>query len=421
MRSFNPQIRYSRDRMTVLAFGLAAVLGLSGCGKTAFVVTDANIKATAPGSFSVPAKVDILLAEDDTGSIKEIYSAIAQQMPGFLSGLESNGWDYHFATTGLTRVRAMSQVLPSRHDSNYYGLGSWTAPYPGASLFGPGTVTPSVFRTSSQYSGFINFSDTSNAGGGIENGFETIRSTLVNQAPGTNFLRPDAMLVMLVVGNGDDTSKVNYCTRSDGITVPCEQMTSTVCSDISQAGQAGATCGSTALSLNWYASQFQAMKTSAAQVKFYAAVGDGSANCLGKKSRVGTRYTQMSYALGGVAYNVCAAPVSSLLSGISSNLRNTRMAMRTRYLFVDQEPDESSIEVTKYKDGSAAQALLIPQDAENGWTYVGNVSNVFAIDSPIPMNLSSGWAIELHGSAKLLGDDTANIKFRRKGAQNSAN
>ena len=36
------------------------------------------------------------------------------------------------------------------------------------------------------------------------------------------------------------------------------------------------------------------------------------------------------------------------------------------------------------------------------------------------MNLSSGYAIELHGSAKLSGDDTAKVDFKPAGWQNTA-
>jgi hypothetical protein len=42
---------------------------------------------------------------------------------------------------------------------------------------------------------------------------------------------------------------------------------------------------------------------------------------------------------------------------------------------------------------------------------VGGAENVYTIDSPVPMNLGSGYAIELHSSAKLEGDDSANVMY----------
>ena len=43
----------------------------------------------------------------------------------------------------------------------------------------------------------------SNEANGLEPGFETILRTLVDRTPGTGFLRDDAMLVVLVMGNGN--------------------------------------------------------------------------------------------------------------------------------------------------------------------------------------------------------------------------
>jgi hypothetical protein len=88
-------------------------------------------------------------------------------------------------------------------------------------------------------------------------------------------------------------------------------------------------------------------------------------------------------------------------------------------LFISQDADPSSIKVTRYNGGDASQATTIPQDAINGWTYVGSVSNVYAIDYPVPMNLSSGFAIKLNGSAKISGNDTTEVDFKPAGAQDS--
>lgn len=412
----------TKRNLRFFAIGFLATSAMSlltGCGKTAFMVSSATQRQQAPGNFIVPPKVDILLAEDDTGSIKEVYGAIAQQVPGFLAGLESKGWDYHFATAALTTDRTLDQVTASKHDGNWGTL--WQPPYPGALPNGPGTILSSLFRTTSQYTDFISYADTTNAGNGNEPGLETIRRALYNRAAGTNFLRPDAMLVVLVLGNGEDTSKVNYCNRGDGVTVPCESVGAPACSDISQA-YPGSTCGSRNVSFNWYKSQLQALKASPSQLKVYSAVAPyQTSNCLGSRSYAGGRYIQMATETGGEAYDVCSRNISGVLSSLSSSLQATKLAMRTRYLFIDQAPEVSTIQVVKYVGGDASQAVTIPMDATNGWTYAGYVSNVYAIDSPVNMNLSSGYAIELHGSAKLQGEDLADVTYKHEGAQDSAN
>ena len=59
--------------------------------------------------------------------------------------------------------------------------------------------------------------------------------------------------------------------------------------------------------------------------------------------------------------------------------------------------------MTKYPGGNTSNPVTIPQDPNNGWTYAGQVSNVYTIDYPVPMDLASGIAIHLNGSAELVG------------------
>lgn len=390
-------------RRAIIMMGIG-VLGMSlmSCGKTAFVATSKTLAQLAPGHYVVPAKVDILLAQDDTGSIKEVFQPIASQMPGFLTKLESQGWDYHFATTPLTQERAVSQAMASCHDGNWGSL--WCSPYPGASISGPGTLASSVFRTREQYTGFLSFSDTTNVSNGQENGFEIIRRALTDGIEQTNFLRNDAMLVVLVVGNGEDTSGVNKCPRQvDGIMENCPD-------------------GSDESSFQFYKTEFQDLKVDPAQVRFFSAVADGRNNCLGGPSYYGGRYIRMAKELGSNShvFNICTQSVSQVISSLSSQLHSTRLAMRTRYLFIDHEPEPGTIRVVKYLDGNSETPQEIPEDPVNGWTYVGLVSNVYTIDHPVEMNLASGYAIELHGSAKLIGSESADVIFKNKGAKDAA-
>ncbi|MEK6705310.1 MAG: hypothetical protein AABZ06_05935 [Bdellovibrionota bacterium] len=384
----------------------AGLVWLSGCGKQAFIVTATTQTQQAPGHFTVPPKVDILLAEDDTGSIFEIYTKIAKQMPVFLKGLEDRGWDYHFATTPLTTNRVMDQVVASKHDRNWGS--QWVAPYPGAALPLPGMITQSLFRQFDRYTGFIGKSDISNSSNGQEPGFETIRQALYERALGTNLIRQDALLVIFVVGNGNDTSGVTMCTRQDGWVGPCEAAGSPQ-------------NGTMASSFNYYLSQFKALKTSQAQVSFHAAVANyRTDNCRGGRSYVGTRYKEMATALGGKSYDVCNASLTSILDSLAGSLQDTKIGFRTRYLFIDREPNPATIKVTRHAGGNMDVSSEITEDAENGWTYAGYVSNVHSIDYPAPMNLASGYAIELHGSARLIGDDTASVTFMPAGAENAA-
>lgn len=369
-------------------------------------------------TFAVPAKVDVLLVEDDTGSMNEIFPQVSSGIPSVLSTLESNGWDYHFATISLTTLRNNYQVTASHYDGNWGS--AWTAAYPGAAQYDSQTVSSNAFRTTSQYSDFLDrYSIVNNSGS--EPGLQNIASSLYNMKyDGMNFLRDDAMLVVLVVGNGDDTSGINYCKRSDGVVVPCEDAGYAACtsSDPADYNAPGKTCGSKTVSFNYYKSLFAGLKGSSSLLRFYAAVSSmkvSNLTCQGSNAYVGTRYMQMASALNGKSYNICGgtSAISSALSSLANDLTTTRLSLQTRYLPISQEPDTSTIVVTR-NDG-----VVIPQSATNGWTYAGYLNGAYAIDYPVPMNQFSGYAIELHGSYKLIGDQNAKVSYTGKGLHNS--
>ncbi len=92
--------------------------------------------------------------------------------------------------------------------------------------------------------------------------------------------------------------------------------------------------------------------------------------------------------------------------------------MQTKYIFVEAEPDVSTI-VVRVKRSNGIEEVLM-QDASNGWTYRGYLKNVYTIDYPVNLNRASGYALELNGSAKLRGDDTASIEFKAKRIQDNA-
>lgn len=382
---------------------LCAALGiaLTGCGKQAFTVTTVTSSQQGPGHYFIAPKIDIVMFEDDTGSMIDAYSYLKDQTPKFLDNLQSKGWNYHFTVSPLTRDRALTQAMASKHDYNWGS--NWLSPYPGAVRTRDGSLSAGVFRTAPpNFTGFLSntVSDINNSLNGKEPGLQNIQTFLNTQIkPESGFMRPDAMLAIVVVGNGEDTSGVNYCNRPiDGLSVYCED-------------------GSWETSEQNYRDSYLAIKPNhPEQVRFFAAVADKKKNnCQGGGSYQGTRYQWMAGELGGASFDICSQPLTDVLEGISSQLDFQKLSYRTRFLFISQDANPSTIKVTKYSADSGT-ATELANDPENGWTYAGSVSSVYAIDFPIPMNLTSGYAIELHGSAKLVGSDTADISFKPAGA-----
>lgn len=368
----------------------AATALFSGCGPKAFAPTASKSAQQAPGSVTVPPKVDIVLLADDTGGITPIRAYANQKINEFLTTLSNKNWDFHFVVVPLTTNQAVSSVYTSKHDSNWGSL--WTPPYPGAVAGGPGTVDPNVFR---QFNPGTEFITSVNSGlGSVEPGLYNMKTAFQTRFPGTGFLRSDAMLSVVVLSTGEDTS----CTSGSGI-----------CSGDSYK----------AAVVNHYRDFLLSQKAgNATAVRFYSAVSTyriSNGTCLGYNSFAGNRYKDLSNALGGGQYDICTQDMGSILSAIESNLSSTQLLFRTRYLVIGQAPEVSTIQVRKFIGGVP---VTLPMSTTNGWSYQGYLNNFYLIDYPIPMNLvSGGYAIELHGDAKLIGTDTAEVTFLPEGAQ----
>lgn len=385
---------------------LALTVLTSNCGRTAFQAGDINQLQKGPGQFTVPPKVDILLAEDDTGSIISAFSSITAQFPAFLNSLDQQGWDYRFAVTPLTTQRNVSQVMTSKYDANWFtnGSGQWKPPIPGADPLTSPAINPALFRLPQNFTSFLTSADVTNQSNQYEPGFLTIKNVLQNSP---DFLRPDAVPVVIVIGNGNDSSGVTFCDRGDGLMVPCEYSPTPE-------------QGTSASSFQQYKADFLSISD---QFKLYAAVAyTAGTGCLGSTSYVGYRYYDMATELGGASYNVCSTPISAVLSGIAAKLQLEKINYRTRYLVLGIEPDLDTLKITKYPDGNLKNGEVIPaNDPVNGWTYQGGPQTVATVDFPAPLFEGTGYVIELHGAAKLWGDDSARIEYKPEGTSNSSN
>jgi hypothetical protein len=406
---------------------LAAFAGLAtiatGCGKQAFTVTASQQEQQAPGSFNIAPKVDILLVEDDMGSIREIFSNVSSQMNQFLSDLQTRGWDYHLATIPLTTYRQFQQVQASQYDPNWGA--QWMAPYPGAQASQLETVNASAFRQPNQYTDFLNGDDTSNAKNGNEPGLANLKQMLQDSSIVTSgFLRHDALLAIVIVGTGEDTSNRNICSYN-GSYWPCDLVPTN--NDSIVCGQPGANpspnCNNEAASFAPYQTFLQGYKGNLQQIRMYSMVSKyrwTGGGCMGANTFAGTRYQKMASALGGLNFDICSVPITTALDSIASNLNTVKLNFRQHYLFMDQQPEPSSIVVWRNPGGDKSKRVQIPQSSSNGWSFAGNVTNVYAIDYPAQMNLSSGWAVMLNGSYEITGSDTGTVEFTPYGATNSA-
>jgi len=404
--------------------GIGAViftlLTVVACGnKASFEVVSSTEATSGPGFYSMPPKVDIAVFMSTRGSMISVLPTVNPDIQNFLSILDSEGWDYHFVMTSLDTPQTPTRIACSVYDGNST---NWQPPYPGASR-ASSSVVSNYYSSASNYTNYMSGS----ASNGLEAGLDTI-NTFYKSSFGvqSGFSRPDAMSVIFVVSNGNDTSKVNYCPRNDGSMAPCEQADTAhpLCTANANDPTGGSTtCGSDASSLAYYQRNLLAVKSN---LKFFAAVPEsGEATCLNENAQTGTRYMEMASRLGGAYFDLCTQSLGAVLTDLTLSLAAVQQSYKTQELFISQAANPSTIVVTKAINGDPGNVVIIPQSTTQGWNYEGQVTNVPVIYSVAPngaktyMNTASGYGIHLYGSAVLSGSDTASVQYMPAGANNA--
>jgi hypothetical protein len=230
-----------------------------------------------------------------------------------------------------------------------------------------------------------------------------------------------------MMGNGNDTSRVNYCKLWNGtsyVNWPCEQLGRSACTPTANDPKGGvSTCSSEKTSLDYYKTRYKAFRSG---MRFFAAVStqSGSTQCLGQNATQGARYMEVASSLNGKSYDICTTDISVILSDLASTLQSTRVSLKTQYLFVDEDADPASIQITRLVGGDSSNTATINRDTshKNGWDYLGYQENVDVVYDPvnnIVVNKGSGYAIGLYGTGQLTGADRASIVFNAAGSKST--
>jgi hypothetical protein len=392
-------LTFTARRLSTALGALIALSGLTACGNSSYEPVSSESQTEAPGDYAIPAKMDILLAVDDTGS--SLNDDVMAPLQSFISKLDSQNWDFRVATTPLTHAGNISQVAVSKFDIK---SGSrYKAPYPGAiasgsslAVFPNQLVLPSATVT-----------------GGAEPGINSIAQTLENEAlylsgngAGTRFLRSDAMTIVIVVSTSDDTSE-GTPSYSSGLA----------------ATEVSATLTNRILTSKDY--------SSSNGTKVYSFVNAGtsptgpytaSTSCLGPgNSFSGNRYMQLAMKTGGKYFDICSTPVTQIFDQLNKELDVQRQSFISEYVFIEQEPELSTVKIEKIRADGSTQIIPNASSSSNGgWTYIeGFQNNLPSISYPIKMNYRSGYAFKLSGNFVLKGAEKAKVTFKTRGLQNS--
>ncbi|MCK6551285.1 choice-of-anchor D domain-containing protein [Myxococcota bacterium] len=269
---------------------------LSGRGEVNPVVTD-NFQ-------QVPSASDVLFVIDNSGSMAEEQAGIGSNLASFLAFAQSNGLDYQIGvvTTDVENASESGRFVGSTR------------------VLTPGTANvTSVFATN------VN-QGTSGSGNeqGLEAAYRALSDPLIN-THNAGFLRPDAMLSIVIVSDEEDQSPR---TRQ------------------------------------FYEGYFLGLKGpgNESRVSVSAIVGLTNPECTSANgvADYAPRYIRTAEATGGVTESICAASWGTALQ----NIGYASFGLRRRFT-LSSAPVEATIEVR-------VNGVVVPRIAPNGtvsWTW----------------------------------------------------
>ncbi len=359
---------------------LVASLGvLVGCGRAQYAAQNQSSTSVAGQYAYTKPQADIVVFQDDTDSVmlQGPIQHLKGQMQHFLSRM-NNEWDVHFTVLPLTRQKALGGKYIVAQDCS-----SILAGYSCLNLSQIG-----YFNNASGDAGWI---QTVNSGtGSNDRAFENINANLrQNAMVSSGFFRPKAATFVVVVSNGEDTTQVAYAPGPGG-TMELDYTSATTINSFQQ-----------------YKNLIKNVKGNLSPLKFYSVVSMNLVdNCQGGRAFRGKRYMDMSDALGSKYYDICAGGLTGVMNDIANQMQVTVQTYVFNYVLLEGEP--ASINSVK-KNGQS-----LPQDATNGWTYVGYQQNLNTSYFPVPSNPKTGYFIKLNGTAEIQGTDTIEVNITKK-------
>ncbi len=369
---------------------LTLACAFTGCGKDEFVKQVYETNSSSLGAQAIPAKTDILFVVDNSASFTTAYTTFRNQLSSFVNGLVSQGWDYHMASIPTHSYDGAQIRLQQILTDPYLNTPRLASGTPNLGYTANGAVTDPSLLITNPSSFLFQFPVVTNSAS-LDYVFQNIDAALYDSANrNSHFIRNDSLVVIIVISNGNDSS-------GDTVSAWANRLTLRV--DAQGRGQ---------------------------RIKFIPLVSGNyvppaSGACWGEGAQAGLRYLNMANIFNpNIAFDFCGASsqgIESLIAGLNAQLQAVKRNFVTRAIFIPYAPVASSIEITKLTPngrGGYTEQSIPKNDARNGWTYEGYRANEYTIIDPFPANQSTGYMIELHGTAQLSGDQTFRISYSRQ-------
>ncbi len=247
------------------------------------VVTDRIVQVTVPS-------VDVLWVIDDSCSMSEEQSALTANFSAFMTYFTDSGLDYHVGVTSMD----MDGTAPGRQGKLRMDGGS--------------SYIDTSYDAASAIASFTNranmCSGSSCSGSGTERGIDATWGALVTHVDGVNsgFYRQDAALSIIVISDEDDYSYM--------------------------------------VNMYEFISWLQGVKQDGDMVSFSSIVGPQPLAGCNDAYEPGARYLQVTRAVGGIEWSICATDWSQMLNELGLQAAGLK-----REFFLSAVPVEATIGV----------------------------------------------------------------------------
>lgn len=380
----------AKAKLIILSL-MALALVMTGCSKRRFDRQEFTEQAKA--DLYTKAKVDIVFFQDTSSGTIRALPKFTAQFNAFVQGL-SEKIDFRIV------------VLPLQGTDSIEGR---------TIISNECTGINGNCLNISEANTFVNAAANTWYGidasfGSDDQGFANIQANLTNNmASGTNFLRRDALLAVVVFSNGNDTTDVAYTVRdpAEGLKVVDQNATQTINSESDFVDF-----------LLGQGSYTNILKIGPGLTQFISVVSPARypfGGCHGDQAFAGWRYSNVSnsqYTVGnanfnlGTNYNICDNGLENALGQIRTKVEEQIKAFVFDFVVLTDEPVEESIKV--FKNGQE-----VPKGGANGWSYEGYKADTPTASFPQPAQHRTGYFIRMNGSSAYSGDDVIDVKYQK--------
>lgn len=358
---------------------------LVGCGQESFDTQYIQREINPNTIITVPPKVDIVVFQDVSASMKVPLNKVKAQVQSFLSTLDRN-WDFRFI------------VLPLQFQDSELAL-KYVIARDCETVLSNRCLTTDEANLYDREDGYYDV-DNNIGLGGDDRGFKNIREALP-KLKSSQFIRSDALLVVIPLTNGNDTTDVPLEDRGDGSLFPNFNAPKAI------------------RSLNNFYSFLTTIKD-VDKLSFYSITAKRQTqNCHGRFADTGSRYNEIAQkindanlnATNGKVYDICSnSEIGSVLSDIAAQMVNSTRNIHFNFIAIPRKPDPSTLKI--YKNGT-----LIPRGGSNGWSLVLDRAGEHAYQenkatsyNPVG-HKKSGYFIEFSGNAHYTGQDSIGVEY----------